>query len=203
MNKVYFSHGTNVFFNIAYEDYLFRTAKPDERILYLWKNESTVIIGRTQNAWKECNVEKLTADGVCLARRETGGGAVFQDVHNLCFTIICANGSFDKEKNTAFICDVLRSFKIDAVPNGRNDIEVNGYKVSGSAFRFGKDVSLHHGTLLVNTDLNRLTKYLTPSIKKMQAKGVSSVRSRVENLSTFCDDLSVEVLERKIGRAHV
>ncbi|SQI34660.1 Lipoate-protein ligase A [Providencia alcalifaciens] len=155
----------------------------DQRVMFLWRNADTVVIGRAQNPWKECNTRKMEQDNVRLARRSSGGGAVFQDLGNTCFTFMAGKPEYDKTISTQIIVNGLANVGIHAEISGRNDLVLeteNGpRKISGSAYRETKDRGFHHGTLLINTDLSRLANYLNPDPKKLQAKGITSVRSRV------------------------
>lgn len=146
----------------------------------------TVVIGRAQNPWKECNTRRMEEDHVRLARRSSGGGAVFHDLGNTCFTFMAGKPEYDKTVSTAIVLAALNSLGVTADASGRNDLVVKtdsgDRKVSGSAYRETMDRGFHHGTLLLNADLSRLANYLNPDQKKLQAKGITSVRGRVANL---------------------
>ena len=146
----------------------------------------TVVIGRAQNPWKECNTRRMEEDHVRLARRSSGGGAVFHDLGNTCFTFMAGKPEYDKTVSTAIVLAALNSLGVTAEASGRNDLVVKtdsgDRKVSGSAYRETMDRGFHHGTLLLNADLSRLANYLNPDQKKLQAKGITSVRGRVANL---------------------
>ncbi len=195
--------------NLALEEHLFEQlaaaslSDPNRlgAILYLWQNDQTVVIGRNQNAWAECNTAQLEADGGFLARRTTGGGAVFHDLGNLCFSILLPQSTFSVDRNFQFITDALIAEGIPAVRSGRNDILVDGQKFSGNAFRLNNGVGLHHGTFLVSSEFTRLARYLTVNTAKLQAKGITSVRSRVANLNTVKPDLSIPHMMRTIEAA--
>ena len=142
-------------------------------------------------------MEKMAEDDIKLMRRYSGGGAVFQDLGNLCFTLI-SGSDYDveeqKSKNNDFIISALNKFNIAALASGRNDILVNERKISGAAFQIQQGNLMHHGTLLVSSDLDRLQLYLKPSKDKLETKGIKSVRSRVANLQEFNHLLTVEAL---------
>lgn len=201
--RIIVSNSTNPFFNIAYEQYLFNSPISEhERVLYLWRNEPSVIIGRFQGAWKECNVKAMESAGVHLVRRASGGGAVYQDLGNSIFTFVAPkHGPEGVADNNSVIVKALKSMGVSASPTGRNDIEVNGFKVSGAAFRHAKGRSLHHGTLLLNLDMGALGNYLTPNKLKMQSKGISSVAARVMNLQTIAPNITHQNLSEALINA--
>ena len=186
--------------NLALEEYLLGKGI---NCIYLWCNEPTIVIGRNQNPYRECNLPKLEEDHVHLERRRSGGGAVYHDLGNLNFTIISHKTADAVERNFAFVAEVLGHFGIDARVSGRNDLEVDGLKISGSAFFEDGEVFCHHGTLLVDVDMTRLSEYLIPSKLKLESKGIDSVRARVANLSDFCDGITVsEVIEAFKSECH-
>lgn len=180
--------------NLATEDWLYRDMDPSQDVLFLWRNSPTVVIGRYQNPWLECDLDAMEADGVKLARRQSGGGAVFHDLGNTNFTFMSSRASYSKERNNGIILAALARFGITAQASGRNDIVVDERKISGSAFKMSKDRAFHHGTLLINADLTRISNYLTPDKDKLKAKGIRSVRSRVANLNEFREELTHEQL---------
>jgi len=193
MSLFYVSRCHDPWRNLALEEYLFLSA-PKEPLLYLWLNAHTVVIGQNQNAVKECRLALLDAEGGKLARRTTGGGAVYHDLGNLNFTFIMPTGNYDISKQLDIIVHALSSFGLKAVPSGRNDLTCGGGKFSGNAFRNGSEVCMHHGTLLVNADVSNMTRYLSPSRSKLASRGVDSVRSRVINLSELAD-ITTETLK--------
>jgi len=181
----------NPWYNLALEEYLFNTVNTNEVILYLWQNNNTVVIGRNQNAWKECDSEKLEKDGGKLARRLSGGGAVYHDLGNLNFTFIMHKDNYNLERQLSVIANALKYFNINAEFSGRNDMLINDKKFSGHAYYFKDNRAYHHGTLLVNSDLEKLAHYLKPSKKKIESKGVDSVRSRVTNIANIDKDITI------------
>ena len=174
--RVLHSETFNPWFNLATEDWIFRDMNPEGHVLYLWRNSETVVIGRYQNPWLECRLDAMKADGVRLARRQSGGGAVYHDHQNLNFTFMSGVDVYDKERNFEIIIDALSKFGIKAETSGRNDMIVGGRKISGSAFKLTKDRAFHHGTLLVDVDLGRLGNYLNPDVLKLESKGIKSVK---------------------------
>lgn len=182
--------------NLAVEALLFEGLQPDEVIFYLWQNQNTVVIGRHQNAWRECRVKLLEDEGGKLARRSTGGGAVFHDLGNLNFTFIVPRAYYDVHRQLDVIRRAVARFGIDTAFTGRNDLVIadGGAKFSGNAFKFSDAVGMHHGTVLVDVDMDKLGRYLVPGKDKLRAKGIESVRSRVCNLRTLCGEITVPAL---------
>ncbi|WP_318472532.1 lipoate--protein ligase [Photobacterium leiognathi] len=191
--RVFISQSTQPWFNLAVEDAIFRNMPADQQVLFLWRNADTVVIGRAQNPWKECNTGKMEQDGITLARRQSGGGAVFHDLGNTNFTFMAGKPQYDKNVSTNIVLSALKTLGINAKATGRNDLVVevgeDERKFSGSAYRETMDRGFHHGTLLLNADLTRLANYLNPDKKKLEAKGITSVRSRVINLSDINPDI--------------
>lgn len=193
--------GTDPYTNLAVESALLSTAGEGAVILYLWQNENTVVIGRNQNPWLECRTALLEREGGRLARRQSGGGAVFHDLGNLNFTFLAPHEEFDIARQLTVIQTALAALGIPAEISGRNDLHCQGRKFSGNAFYRGPSAAYHHGTLLVNVDLEKMTRYLSPAKAKLAAKGISSVRSRVVNLAQLRPGLTVEALGRALCRA--
>jgi len=201
------SHTTDPFFNLATEDWIFRHAplaatsggvSSLDHILFLWRNSPTVVIGRNQNPWKECHLHTMEANKVTLARRSSGGGAVYQDLGNTNFTFLSSMDKYSKKNNTEIICRSLAQFGVQAEASGRNDILVNGSKVSGSAYKLSGQRAFHHGTLLINVDMNALQHYLNPNKAKLKSKGVESVRARVLNLKDANSSISHDSLSSAV-----
>ena len=192
---------TNPWFNLATEDWIFNTLTPDSHTLFLWRNSETVVIGRSQNPWVECKTDKMAADDVFLARRQSGGGAVFHDLCNTNFTFLSPKHAYDQTANFTIIINALKKLGIDATLSGRNDMQVGDRKISGSAFKHATDRSFHHGTLLVNANMQKLGDYLNPHPLKLKAKGIKSVRARVANLVEFNDAINHETLSDAIIEA--
>lgn len=197
--------------NLALEEYLLGKVAPGTCILYLWQNENTVVIGRNQSALEECNLQALTADRGRLARRLSGGGAVFHDLGNQNFTFLMPSDDFDKERQTRVICQAMRLLGLDAQVSGRNDLTIDERKFSGHAYYHSRanlgdgsiKCSYHHGTVMVDVDGDALGRYLNVNPLKLKAKGVKSVKSRVANLVDFrpetsCDEVR-DALEQAFG----
>lgn len=199
--RFFIGTGYNPYDNLALEEYFLETVDDKSCILYLWQNQNTVVIGRNQNAWKECRVEELESEDGRLARRLSGGGAVFHDLGNLNFTFLASRENYDLQKQLSVIEKAAKSLEIEAKATGRNDIEVDGRKISGNAFYDNGKNRYHHGTILVDVDMGKLSKYLQVSDDKLKSKGVSSVKSRVANLKEFCPDLTIQEMKKHLIKA--
>lgn len=192
------STGVNPHKNLAMEEYLFSRCEEDEAILYLWQNENTIVIGKNQNAWKECQISRIEEDGAVIARRISGGGAVFHDLGNLNFTFLVIKENYNLKKQLEVILKAVQKLGIHAEASGRNDILVDGQKFSGNAFHEHKGRCYHHGTIMVNVKLGELNKYLNVSKKKLESKGINSVRSRVTNLIDYNPELTIGQLKKAL-----
>jgi len=177
--KYLINNSTDPYFNLAFDEYCLENIQSEEPYFFLWRNRPAVIIGLNQNAYSEVNLDYLNSHGITLARRVTGGGAVYHDLQNMNYTIIGKNPSPQP------MVDALRSLGVPAELTGRNDIFVEGRKVSGYARRVSHDQEIIHGTLMYDVDLDTLTHVLDTQGSKMQAKGISSVKSRVANLKEY------------------
>ena len=198
---IYETNCTDPYRNIATEKHLLETVSPGSCILYLWQNQNTVVIGRNQNPWAECRTSLLEQEHGHLARRLSGGGAVYHDLGNLNFTFIMCQEDYDLDRQLSVIEAACSYADIIVERSGRNDLLVNGHKFSGNAFYHSQGKAYHHGTLLVSADMDKLGRYLTPPKAKLAAKGVSSVRARVANLNSFSPDLTCDVLSGYMKQA--
>ena len=184
--------------NLAMEEYMTLHVPQGTCILYLWQNRHTVVIGKNQNCWRECRVNFLEQEDGYLVRRLSGGGAVFHDLGNLNFTFIVGAEDYDVSRQLDVILEAVRSLGIHAEKTGRNDITVEGRKFSGNAFYKQNKFCYHHGTIMLNVDVTKLSRYLNVSADKLKSKGVSSVKSRVTNLVEFVPDLTVARLKEAL-----
>lgn len=187
--------------NLALEKHLMDITSPGECLLYLWQNQNTVVIGRNQNAWLECRTSLLEEEGGTLARRLSGGGAVFHDLGNLNFTFIMCKEDYDLDKQLSVIQKACAYAGIEAVKSGRNDLLADGRKFSGNAFYQNQTHAYHHGTIMIDVDRDKLGRYLSPPKAKLEAKGVSSVRSRVVNLKELSPDLTIDGMKEFMRKA--
>lgn len=193
----------NPWINLALEEHFLNNQPEDTATLFLWQNKDTVVIGRNQNPWTECNLTLMNEDNIRLARRISGGGAVFHDNGNLNFSFILNRDAYDVDRQCGVIIHALRRFGINAVQSGRNDITANDKKFSGNAFCFRGQNALHHGTILIGADKDRLTRYLTVSKDKIKTKGVASVKNRVINLCDIIPGLTVDRVKEAVSDAFI
>ena len=197
-NYIYSAPTGDGWLNLARDGYFLENNKKGDVILYFYVNKNAVIIGRNQNAWKECNIANMDADGVQLVRRHSGGGAVFHDNGNLNFSFITDEKHYDLNRQMRVILNAVSKLGLKAELSGRNDITVDGKKFSGNAFSLAKGNRSHHGTILVNADLTKLSNYLCVSKEKMRSKGIDSVRARVCNICELSSGLTVEAMRRLV-----
>lgn len=186
------------FLNRAVENHLVEHQASDTITLYLWKNQQTVVIGYNQNPFSECNVQLLLDEGGHLMRRGTGGGAVYHDLGNINFSFIVDRKEYDVHKQLSVIQDALRSYGLETEISGRNDLTFEGRKFSGNAFAKGIRNNLHHGTILIKTDAEKMQRYLTVNPDKLKKNGVKSVASRIINLSEARPSLTSENIKQPL-----
>ena len=189
------NNSTDPYFNMALDEFCLENIVLDEPYFYLWRNRPSVIIGLNQNAYSEVNLKYLEENGILLVRRVTGGGAVYHDLQNLNYTIVSplpchperSEGSEGRSEGSTptSIVTALRLLGVPAELTGRNDIFVEGRKVSGYARRVSGKQEIIHGTLMYDVDLETLTNVLDTPGSKLQAKGIGSVKSRVANLKDY------------------
>ena len=185
-------------FYLAMEEFVAKEL--DDEALFVWRVNPTVIIGRNQDLEAEVNLDYCRGHGVEVIRRKSGGGCVYADKENIMISYVSRRGDVSEVfgRYLDALTQCLRSIGLDAEKSGRNDILVDGRKVSGNAFHMLPDRSIVHGTLLYSTDLEALTEAIRPPVEKLQRHGVASVRQRVTNLSDHLDPSvigSVEQLE--------
>ena len=182
------------YFNLAAEEYLFKNT--DEEVFMLWQCHSTIVVGKHQNTLAEINYPYVRKNNIKVARRLSGGGTVFHDSGNVNFTFIRHGEKgrlIDFEKHVAPIITLLKKMGIDAEPGKKNEILLNGKKISGNAEHIYKSRILHHGTLLFDTQLERLKDALQINPGKYHDKAVQSNRSEVTNiLPHLHEKISVE-----------
>ena len=182
-------------YNLAFEEYVLEHKNRGEWLI-LWQNANTVVIGLNQTAEEEINREYVEAHGVTVVRRKTGGGAVYHDLGNLNYSFISDSGPCETlsiKRFTDPICRALRAMGLEAECSGRNDIMVDGKKISGVAQRVQHGRILHHGTLLFDSDPDAISGALNADPEKFASKSTKSVRARVGNIRDFLrEDCTIE-----------
>lgn len=199
MNRIVISGEHDPCFNLALEEELLFQADAGT-MLYLWVNRPCVVLGRNQNPYLECDMDYLNGHQIGLVRRKSGGGAVYQDPGNLNYTFINREGEGQPELQRRVLLEMIRELGVTAEYSGRNDILVNGRKVSGQAGYCENGNEYLHGTLMIRVNTVHLAHSLRPSKMKLESKGVRSVESRVVNLSEFMEDLDVEQVKMLLIR---
>jgi lipoate---protein ligase len=199
---------TDARINLALEEYVFRSKPADEDVLLFYVNDRAIIIGRNQNTVEEIDGDVVAARGIAVVRRVSGGGAVYHDTGNLNFSFMTPDvkGRFNRyDQFTRPVIDALHDLGVSAELGGRNDILVDGRKISGNAQFAAPARMLSHGTLLLDADLDAVTAALRPKPGKVESKGVKSIRSRVANISEFLrepvdvNELRELIIERIFG----
>jgi len=199
--KTYITDSTDPYRNLAVEEHLLSRVRPGECIFYLWRNANTIVIGRNQNAYKECKAEKLLGDGGHIARRLSGGGCVYHDLGNLNFTFLLREEDYNVPRQLSVIVKALEEFGLAAECAGRNDLCVAGRKFSGNAFYRHKGCCYHHGTILIHADMAKMGAYLHVSAEKLRANSVASVCSRVVNLKELNPAIDTQAIKTALVRA--
>ncbi|MGQ7870115.1 lipoate--protein ligase [Sunxiuqinia sp. sy24] len=178
--------GTDPYFNLAAEEYLLKNVTED--VFMLWQGERSIVVGKHQNALAEVNHRYVSENKIKIARRISGGGTVFHDPGNLNFTFIKTVDRIDQVNFKIFtqpIVAVLKNLGLDAYSTGRNDLLLDGKKISGNAEHVYKKRVLHHGTLLFNSELSQLRNALKVDLSRFEDKAVQSNRSEVTNIANY------------------
>lgn len=174
------------YYNLALEEYMFETLPPGTACFMLWQNDNTIVVGKYQNAAEEINQDVVDARGIRVARRLSGGGAVYHDRGNLNFTFIVDQDSAPDFNFKVFVLPVIRAlerFGVHAEFNGRNDITIDGQKFSGNSQYARHGRLLHHGCIMLDSNLSRVADALKVKSAKFDSKSVKSVRSRVTTIN--------------------
>jgi lipoate-protein ligase A len=185
---------TDPYFNLAAEEYFLKNFQED--FFMLWRSQPSVVVGKHQNALAEINHEFVQSHQIPVARRLSGGGTVFHDPGNVNFTFIRNVGNISEVNFRIFtfpIIEALKKLGVEAYTSGRNDLLIEGKKISGNAEHIHKNRVMHHGTLLFNSQLEALKGALKVDLSKFEDKSVQSNRSEVTNIANYLSNpISVE-----------
>jgi len=178
------SDSLNAHWNLALEYYLATEKKIGDTVVYLWRTSPTVVIGKFQKALEELDRQYTEEKGIRIARRMSGGGTIYNDEGGLMFTFIVPENKPEIDFRS-FIDPVIAALGEMGVPaeaSGRNDILVDGKKVSGNAQYKTGGMTVHHGTLMYDVDIGEVLRATTPKPYKITSKSIRSVRERVTNI---------------------
>lgn len=172
-------------FYLAMEEYV--ASEVEDEAFFVWRVAPTVIFGRNQVLENEVNLEYCREHGVDIVQRKSGGGCVYSDMGNIMISYITRRGDVSEvfDSYMTALTEALRELGVPAMKSGRNDVMLDGRKISGNAFHQLPERSIVHGTLLYSTDIEALTDAIRPPVEKLQRHGVESVRQRVLNLSEY------------------
>ncbi|AJC49883.1 lipoate--protein ligase [Mesomycoplasma flocculare] len=180
--KIYTTKNKSPFYTLVCEEIILKDEQNHDDILYLYQHKNAIIIGRNQNIYEEIKLEEVKKENIEIYRRLSGGGAVYHDLGNINFSFITGKQNHSYQKFLEPIIEFFRLLGLKAEFKGRNDLIVNGAKVSGNAQIIYKDKIVHHGTILFNANLAKLAQVLKPNKLKIESKGIKSVRQRVTNI---------------------
>ncbi|WP_085992775.1 lipoate--protein ligase [Oceanobacillus senegalensis] len=182
---------TDPMVNLAIEEYILENFGETDTFLLFYINKPSIIIGRNQNTIEEINTDYVDEKGIKVVRRLSGGGAVYHDEQNLNFSFITKDDGESFQNFAKFlkpIVKVLNDLGVPAEVQGRNDMAVEGRKISGNAMFSTKGRMFSHGTLMLDSQLEEVTNALKVKKEKIESKGIKSIRSRVANISEFLDE---------------
>lgn len=188
---------TDAYFNLAAEEYIFQNMDKQQDYAMLWQNRNAVIIGKHQNTIEEVNQDFVLDNDIQVVRRQSGGGAVYHDLGNLnySFVINTQTSLYDFKALSQPIVQALRELGVEVDFTGRNDLVLDGKKISGVAQMIKQGRLLHHGTLLFNSNLDILERVLAVKQAKIESKGIKSIRSRVTNICEYAPEVTIELFK--------
>ena len=174
-------------FYLSMEEYVARNMNNDEDCFFMWQVEPSVIFGRNQLIENEVNIDYCRKNNILTYRRKSGGGCVYADMNNIMFSYITRSDNVTTtfDRYVRMVSDMLCSLGVAAEPSGRNDILIEGRKVSGNAFYHISGHSIVHGTMLYDTNMENMVAAITPSDEKLISKGVKSVRQHIALLKDY------------------
>ena len=180
------SPSTDPYFNLAMEEYIFSSMDQSKQYFMLWQNDNTIVVGKYQNTAEEINQQFVEEHGIKVARRLSGGGAVYHDRGNLNFTFIVDQRDLSDFNFEVFVVPVIKALQrsgVHAEFNGRNDLTINGKKFSGNSQYTKHGRILHHGCIMLDSNLTNVSDALKVKDAKFESKSVKSVRSRVTTIN--------------------
>lgn len=191
------ARGSDPFRNQAIEKHLMDTLPEDTAILYMWQNQPTVMLGRAQNPWYECPVDDFVGRGGCIGRRLSGGGAMYQDRGSLNFSFLLPKAQFDIPRQLSAVGMAAGAFGVQAQASGRNDLSVEGRKFCANAFFKSGSAAMHHGTILVSSQLGQMVNALTVEEGKLPMD-MKKPFPQVVNLSDVGRGVSLSALQESL-----
>ncbi len=189
--NVFVSPFNNPFINLALEDHFLRGGA-DLPLAFFYINRPSVVLGRFQNPWLECNLPYLVKNDIWMVRRQSGGGCVFHDEGNLNYCFIYPEGMINRSRGVELIKSAFVKADIHLDISPRHDLWLDGKKISGSAFKQTKDASFHHGTFLISSDMEKLAESLKHTLIPKESKSIPSVRSQVTKLQDKYSDVTIQ-----------
>ena len=184
-----------IYFYLALEEYLIKNTEED--YFFLWSSNNSIVCGKHQNIYEEINMPYANENNIRIARRLSGGGAVFQDSGNINFTFILnkeEGKQINFKKHITPIYNYLRNLNLNVEYSSRNDLFIDNKKISGNAEHVYKNRVLHHGTLLFSSDLDILEKSLKPK-GYYKSKAIKSVRKSVSNISNYLENINIDIFK--------
>ena len=201
---VYNTQVTDPYTNLAFEEWMQCNVDfSNNHCLFLWQSIPSIVIGKHQNPWKECKINKISENKINLCRRNSGGGTVYHDLGNLNITFFTDRQSYNRAWNLHLIVEALTEEwpQLDLQINKRDDIMLNGcHKISGTSAKLGKVNAYHHCTLLVNSHKRNIFEYINKEELDVNCKATSSVLSPIANLSDVVEDISINKVKECISR---
>lgn len=195
------SQSVDVYRNLAIEEYLMERVLDHGPVLFLWQSDCAVVMGKNQNPWRECRLDLMQAEGVPLARRISGGGTVYHDAGNLNYCVIVDRRKYREQQAYDMVIRALATFGITVEKTGKSNLSVGERKISGNAFCFRRGRALHHGTLLLHTDLARLNRYLGSMLQGIETHAIASVPAHVTNLNLTVSEVAAALVD-SFGRTY-